>query len=569
MNHWATPAEYVSRLAPLPVPEADQDPRRVASVALFLERARRVRPGSTPSPADLRTVADIVRRLDGIPLAIELAAGRLSTFSLTDIAERIARSLDLLGAGRTEPRHRTLRATIEWSYELLTDDERRLFRQLSMFPDGVDLDTAERLAADSGVAGDPGSVLARLVDASMIEAEFVARTRYRMLDTLRAFGMDRLAAAGEDAVAADRVVRWALGLTSWIGTSLASDRESAADAVLRRELANLRAAWRLARDRAPDTAAEMIVALFEAVAYRDLGEIRDWALELADDPHLDELPSAALGTAGEAAYQRGDYRRAERLARAGLSKTGGTGAWQCEFVLAVAALARGAFDEVVEHGLAAADITGPGREGLGMAALAKAYGGDLTAARDLNARGRAAAVSPSTRSWVAYVDGEIAVCAGDSESAETHYLNSIDLARASGATFLVGVASVGLLSVRARAGQFQEALRGYRDVVEYFARNGGWTHLWTTLRNLAALLRRFGENDAAALIEAAADHAPDAPAVAGSPAAAGMDSQAAAGADAPAVARGDAPAHVSTAALGRAAVLDVAREAIARQLTQR
>ena len=130
-------------------------------------------------------------------------------FSLADLHARLDRALDLLGGGRPsgDARHRTLRATVEWSYQLLTEDERRLFRHLSVFVDGVDLDAAERLAADLGLRQRPGNrALARLVDASMIDAEFDAGTRYRMLETLRAFGLDRLAAAGEEDDAAGRML---------------------------------------------------------------------------------------------------------------------------------------------------------------------------------------------------------------------------------------------------------------------------------------------------------------------------------------------------------------------------
>ena len=171
------PTEYSSRLAPLPLPGSDGDLREAPSVAVFLDRARRVRRGPAPSEADLQIVADIVRRLDGMPLAIELAAGRLSTLSLSDLRDRLDRSLDLLGGGRADAdaRHRTLRATIEWSYDLLTSDEQELFRRLSIFPDGVDLATAETLAAELASAGDPTTRLARLVDASMIEADFSPR----------------------------------------------------------------------------------------------------------------------------------------------------------------------------------------------------------------------------------------------------------------------------------------------------------------------------------------------------------------------------------------------------------
>ena len=191
-------AEHTFRLAPLALPEPHQDPSRSPAVAVFLDRAARVRPGN-PAPTGLDLVADIVRRLDGMPLAIELAAGRLSSFSLADLHARLDRALDLLGGGGPsgDVRHRTLRATVEWSYQLLDEDEQWLFRHLAVFVDGVDLDTAEQLAEQRCRGRDPGSVLARLVDASMLEVTFTGGTRYRMLATLRAFGLDRLAAAGE------------------------------------------------------------------------------------------------------------------------------------------------------------------------------------------------------------------------------------------------------------------------------------------------------------------------------------------------------------------------------------
>jgi predicted ATPase len=310
-------AESPFRLAPLPLPSAEGHAgpvERVPSVALFLDRAARVRPGLAPGPDELRLVADIVRRLDGIPLAIELAAGRLSTLSLTDLHDRLDRSLDLLGGGRpsVDARHRTLRAAMEWSHELLPEDEQRLFRHLSVFVDGVDLATAEDVAADLGLAGDPGGALAHLVDASMIEASFNGRARYRMLETLRRFGLDRLVAAREHDVAARRLLRWAVELTAWIDATVSTEREPEADLVLRRELGNLRAAWRLARRRGLlDEAAAMVVGLVEAYSWRDLSECGSWAEELVADPALAAHPRAAavLGAASQAAGMRGDYRR--------------------------------------------------------------------------------------------------------------------------------------------------------------------------------------------------------------------------------------------------------------------
>jgi predicted ATPase/DNA-binding SARP family transcriptional activator len=543
--------EYAFRLSPLPLPGPEPDPSAVPSVAVFLDRGRRVRPGLAPTADDLRVIAEIVRGLDGLPLAIELAAGRLSTFSLADLFARLDRSLDLLGAGRSsvDARHRTLRATVTWSYDLLAADERRLFRYLSAFVDGVDLDSAERLGHDLDLADDPGTVLSRLVDASMIDADFAKGTRYRMLATLRAFGQDRLAAEGEDDDAGRRLIGWAVGLAADVQRRMVTEEEPEADAVLRRELANLRAAWRLARRRqAVDEAAAIVVALFDAVAYRDLLELRSWAEELAQDPTLAARPLAAgvLGTAGEAAYHRGDLASAHRLAHAGLDRAAdGDAASVCRMGLAVVALARGDYAETVEHALAAAALTAVPREHFGLAALAAAYSGDLDRARVLNDRGLVGMKSPSMLAWAAYVAGEIESVACATDVAEGHYRRAIALARRSGATFLLGVATVGLLAVLGASGRVDEALRGYTDVIGYFARTGNWTHLWTTLRNLADLLRRIGDDDPALVLDRAADQAPDAPAV---------------------------PSRVvkpSGPAVSRADVLAVARAAIARNLSKR
>jgi tetratricopeptide (TPR) repeat protein len=324
--------------------------------------------------------------------------------------------------------------------------------------------------------------------------------------------------------------------------------------VLRRELANLRAAWQSTRSRgAIDDGAVLVTGLHDAVTYRDLIEIRGWAEELAEDfigdPALAAHPRAAavLGTAAEAAYHRGDHATAERLARGGLDRaTDKFGTWCCLSVLSVVALAGGAHAEVVEHSLAADAIAPRPRDNPGVAALAMAYSGELDRARELQARGRAGAVSPSMRAWNHYVAGEIESLAGDTGAAERHYVRAIELARTAGATFLDGVASVGLVALRGRAGRTADALRGYRDVVDYFARTGNWTHLWPALRNLADLLQRIGDTDPAAALHAAADHAPDAPAID----------------------RGGRPLVPQAVSMSRAEVLQVARDAIERNLSR-
>ncbi|MBP2368521.1 BTAD domain-containing putative transcriptional regulator [Pseudonocardia parietis] len=556
------PLEAVVRLAPLPLPApghgAPDELSRVASVAVFLERAGRVRPDFEPGPQDLVRVAEIVRRLDGIPLAIELAAGRLSTFSLRDLADRLDRSLDLLGGGRLHARHRTLRATVAWSYELLSGDEQRLFRHLAVFADGVDLATAEGAALDLGLGGDPGGLLARLVDASMVQASTghdpdavdppgtvsVGARRYRMLDTLRAFGRDRLADAGEREAAEAGLVQWAVRLAARIDATAVTEREPEADATLRRELGNLRAAWRLARQQgALDDAVAIVVSLSEVSVWRELTEIRTWSDELVDDPALSGHPCAAavLGVAAQDAYMRGDHTRADRLARSGLDRAvDDQGRWYCLNALAAADLSRGAADDAVAHDLAAAELAFRPGTPPGIGALAALYAGDVSRARRLVLRMVAGSVAPTIRAFGAYIDAEIDNATGALGDAEQGYLRAMATARASGATFVVGIATVGLVTVRARAGRVPDALRGYREAVEHWARDGNWTQQWVTLRNLAELLRTLGDDGPAVTLDAAADRAPDAPG-------------------------GDRPATPGPA-VGREQALDVARAAIDRHL---
>jgi len=340
-------------------------------------------------------------------------------------------------------------------------------------------------------------------------------TRYRMLEMLRAFGRDRLVAAGEDDAAACRMLRWAAALTERVDADQETDDEPRADTTVRRELANLRAAWRLARARGDlDTAATMAVALYEVSAWRDLTEPGAWAEELAADPALAGHPQAAavLGSAANAAYHRGDHAEADRLARAGLAlRPAGQGLYLCRTGLACAALAAGAFGDVVDHGVAAAEAWTRPSATLAIAALGALYGGDLAGARVLQERAAATAGCPTDRGFAAYVAGEIDNLAGAPDRAEPHYVVALEHSRRSGATFATAIALVGLLSARTRAGRTHDALRGFSDLLDYFARAGNWTHQWTALRNLAALLRALDDAEPAVLIDAAADAAPDAP----------------------------------------------------------
>ncbi|WP_187366100.1 BTAD domain-containing putative transcriptional regulator [Trebonia kvetii] len=177
------------------VPPLDTDP----AVRLFADRAAAVSPGFALDARTRPLVTDIVRRLDGLPLAIELAAARLRTLPLPEISQRLTDRFRLLtGGSRTAlPRHRTLRAVVEWSWELLTPAERLLAERFSVFPAGATPDAVAAVCAEGQIAaGETDELLSSLVDKSLLQPLADGR-RLRMLETIREYGAERLAGRGE------------------------------------------------------------------------------------------------------------------------------------------------------------------------------------------------------------------------------------------------------------------------------------------------------------------------------------------------------------------------------------
>jgi predicted ATPase len=196
------PAETVFPVPPMGVPPGDADPaaalRTYDATRLFLTRAERAVPGLAMSPSDARVVARICRRLDGLPLAIELAASRLKVLSAVEIDERLADRFRLLQrvTGDDVPlRQRTLRAAIHWSYALLEEPERRLLQRLSVFAGGFGLDVVEDVCAGDGVGEEEIlDLVAGLVDKSLVvRGEHAGRARHRLLDSIRDFAAERCA----------------------------------------------------------------------------------------------------------------------------------------------------------------------------------------------------------------------------------------------------------------------------------------------------------------------------------------------------------------------------------------
>lgn len=206
----SVPGETLYVVPSLQLPEPDQQPcemAQVESVRLFVERAAACRPGFELTDSNAVAVAQICRRLDGIPLAIELAAARVKSLSAAQIAERLGDRFQLLtGGSRTAlPRQQTLRATIDWSYNLLSEPERRLFCRLAVFRGGWTLEAAEAVCAGPDRSGfenltglDILDLLSHLVDKSLVMAkESDGAVRYSRLETIRQYGCQKLEELGE------------------------------------------------------------------------------------------------------------------------------------------------------------------------------------------------------------------------------------------------------------------------------------------------------------------------------------------------------------------------------------
>jgi predicted ATPase len=200
------------RVPPLAVPPGEALPpervRAYPAVALFVERAASVAPGFHLTEENTAAVAGVCRRLDGIPLAIELAAARVGALSVEQLARRLDDRFRLLTNGsRTAPlRQQTLRASLDWSYELLSEPERVLLRRLAVFAGGFCLGAAETICVGDGLAvADVLGVLTQLVQKSLVQADHVDATgQYRLLETVRHYAWERLAEAGEEARVRDR-----------------------------------------------------------------------------------------------------------------------------------------------------------------------------------------------------------------------------------------------------------------------------------------------------------------------------------------------------------------------------
>ena len=326
--------ETTHRVPPLSRP----DPRRIESleqlrqfeaVQLFVERGTASRPQFALTEANARAVVEICHRLDGIPLAIELAAVRVKVLTVDQIATRLGDRFRLLtGGSRTGLlHHQTLRATIDWSHDLLPEEERTLLRRLSAFAGGFTLEAAEAVCGGDGV--DEYAVLdllTNLVDKSLVVAEGLnGDMRYLFLETIRQYGWEKLEASGETAAVRGRHFDWYLALAEQAEPELHGPEQRHWLDRLETEHDNLRAAlgWAASGAGHAESRFRLAGALHRFWSmHGHLTEGRAWLDDaIAEDGAASPARAKAIYGAGVLAYAQGDYARAETLFERSLSES--------------------------------------------------------------------------------------------------------------------------------------------------------------------------------------------------------------------------------------------------------
>jgi predicted ATPase len=462
------PAEHV-RPVPALSPHGD-------ALRLFAERGARSLPGYQLDERDRPVVVEICRRLDGLPLAIELAAARPNVLAPAQIAERLDDRFRLLTRGErtAPPRHRTLRATVEWSYELLADAERAALARAGIFAGGFDLDAAELVLGEDAL-----ELVTSLVEKSLLTRQSEhGRARYGLHETIRDFAVEQL--ADRDEVSA-RHIEWFMGLLERADDELRGPDQAAWVARLVPDQENFRQAlaWGLSHGGA-EPALELAWHLHHFWALRgNLGESERWlgaALDATVGAPASIERTRALSRWAEIAERKGDYAEArsryERALEMGGALEHPVRQGVCEISLGDMDREQGRYDEARDHLETAHELLREAGDAerarwpldaLGRLAIAE---GDLAEAQRLLEASRSAARALGNDSGVGESTVWLAEAvhhAGDLVEARQHYTEALGLARRTGDGESAARAQLGLGRLAIDAGNPAE---GAADVVE-------------------------------------------------------------------------------------------------------
>jgi non-specific serine/threonine protein kinase len=410
---------------------------------LFVERAQAARPSFVVTEADAGAMEEICRRVDGIPLAIELAAARITHLAPRQIADRLDDRFRLLTRGRSSslPRHDTLRSLVDWSHDLLSDTERIVFRRVSVFAGGWTLEAAEAICGESAL-----DLLGQLVDKSLILVdEQPAALRYRVHETIRHYALEQLDQSGEAPELRRLHAEYYLALAEDIQPRLFGTELQPLLDVLDREHENLRLALRWSSDTGEsDIGPRLAGALWRFWQVRGyLREGRDWLERLLSTARPAEPTSGrarALNAIGFLAFLQGDYDTAQPLLaesveiRRALDDRAGLVESLSNFGVLLRCVGNGVgARHVLEEALAVSRALGDRAwEGRALNKLARLtyYEGDLVAARTLHEEG-IAAVRLAGNAWdvaIALGDmGDVSHALGDGVTAHRLYAESLGL----------------------------------------------------------------------------------------------------------------------------------------------
>ena len=495
----------------LPDPRASgqaADIARSAAVALFVERARAVEPSFEVTAANAVTVAAICTRLDGLPLALELAAARVGSLSPDAILARLGEPLKLLKGGHRDApeRHRALERTLAWSVDLLGDDERRLFARLGVFVGGFSLEAAEAVCdADLDTLGS-------LVDKSLVRRD---GERYAMLGIIRGYALDQLAMSGDEAVFRDRhATLFELLTTVAHAESIARQAERADE--LEREHDNLRAALDRLGGTDPDRRLRMAGKLgwfWHVHSHLTEGRSR-LAAALADRSERDEDRARALSAAGALAGYQGQLAAGRPMfdeaidiwrelgRERDLTQTMFDLGWGCFFV-GDETTARRCMEESLDISLRLGEPTLVNRSQIGLLQILVSLG-ELESVSSLGAEAIELSRALGDHWAEHFAHHFLADCAliqGDHARAATHYARSLDAAARSGDKIETCIELQGVAMASAGLGQPERALR-IAGAADAQLRSMGFQFsvaFWTAL-----LDRHLGEARAALGVDAEA-----------------------------------------------------------------
>ena len=494
---------------------------------LFHDRARAADPAAGQETDDTEAIADLCAGLDGLPLAIELAAARLPGTTVRELAGSLQDWFGLLTAGRrADSRHRSLRTVVDWSYQLLTTTEQRLFNELSVFRGWFDIGAARAITAADDDGSEVPRLVLHLVDRSLITADRDGgAARYRLLETLRGYGLERLEEHGELDATRGRHARWAAGLAAEAAGGLPGAGEAAWAARLDAHIDDLRAAHSWLTGHDTELSLRMCAELHWYALLRCQSEVFRWAEVSAAAAAGSRSPfyPQVLASAAWGAVYRGDLQAADTGAHAALDAAQGHPPITARRALQAfgdLAIYTGDLDRAADQYRHAYDLSMQAGDWMdaawdaGSAGVALGYGNHLAEAIRLAGQGRDAAVrsgAPSALALVLTVLGEITATT-DPGQARQYLQRAVELAEPAGSRLVAGFAEVSLATLHARHGEPATALRYYHQVISKWRQAGTWTPLWVTLRTLIDLLTRVGAcDDAATLYGAAASASSGAP----------------------------------------------------------